>query len=155
MPRDPIPVWCFALVVVRREDRFLVIQERKHGQLWYLPGGSVEPGERIVDAAVRESLEESGVPVALDGILRIEHTPRPDGTARMRVIFVAHPVDDTPPKAEPDADTLGAAWVTLDELARLPLRGAEVRELFSYVARGGAVHPLDLLVREGVPLPRP
>ena len=73
--------------------------------------------------------------------------------------FVAHaPVlpcdvarDDTPPKSEPDEDTLGARWVALDELDQYPLRGQEVRELFEYVARGGAVYPLSLLQAEGAP----
>jgi len=32
--------------VVRDEDRFLVVQERKHEQRWYLPAGRVELGER-------------------------------------------------------------------------------------------------------------
>ncbi len=65
MPRSPVPTWYFALVVVRLGPRFLIVQERKHGQLWYLPAGRVEPGENITDAARRETLEESGVPVVV------------------------------------------------------------------------------------------
>ena len=42
MPREAIPTWFFAIVVVRRGDRFLLVHERKHGQLWYLPAGRVE-----------------------------------------------------------------------------------------------------------------
>src|SRR5207244_8947752 len=110
MPRDPIPTWFFALVVVRRGDRFLLVHERKHGQLWYLPAGRVEPGETFAQAAVRETLEEAGIAIALDGIVRLEHTPI-EGGARMRAIFVAHPTDDRPPKATPDDESLGAAWV--------------------------------------------
>ena len=51
MPRDPIPTWFFALVVVRQGDRFLLVHEAKHGQDWYLPAGRVEPGESLTDAA--------------------------------------------------------------------------------------------------------
>jgi 8-oxo-dGTP pyrophosphatase MutT (NUDIX family) len=82
MPREPIPTWYFALVVVRLQHRFLLVHERKHGQNWYLPAGRVEPGESLVEAARRETLEESGVPVVIEGILRIEHTPfiRRDGS---------------------------------------------------------------------------
>ena len=75
MARDPIPTWCFALVVARLGHRFLLVQERKHGQTWSLPAGRVESGESIAEAAVRETLEEAGVPVLLDGILRIEYSP--------------------------------------------------------------------------------
>ncbi|HVK10836.1 MAG TPA: NUDIX domain-containing protein [Gemmataceae bacterium] len=150
MAREAIPTWCFALVVVRRGDRFLIVHETQHGQRWYLPAGRVEPGESFAAAARRETHEETGVPVRLVGVLRIEHSPEPTG-ARLRVVFVAEPIDDTPPKTVADAESLGAAWVTLDELARYPLRHAAVRELFEYVSGGGPVFPLDILQPEGLP----
>lgn len=150
MARDPIPTWCYALVVVRKGDRFLLVHECKHGQLWYLPAGRVEPGESFRDAAVRETREEGGIPVRLTGVLRVEHSPGPTGT-RLRVVFLAEPADDTPPKGVPDAESLGAAWVTPAELSGYALRGNEVRELFEYVAAGGVVHPLSVLQPEGRP----
>src|SRR5262249_12391933 len=139
-----------ALVVVRRGDRFLIVQERKREQAWYLPAGRGEQGETFFDAGRRETLEESGVPVRLTGGLRIERSPRRAGS-RLRVVFVAVPVDDTPPKSEPDEESLRATWVSLDELSAYPLRGEEVRELFAYVAAGGPVCPLDVLQQEGAP----
>ncbi len=150
MAREAIPTWFFAMAVVRLGRRFLVVRERKHGQLWYLPAGRVEPGESFVEAAQRETLEESGVRVVVEGLLRVEHSPTPDG-ARVRVFVVARPDDDAPPKAAPDEHSLEARWVTLDELATLPLRGREVREVFEYVAHGGEVHPLSALTFEGAP----
>lgn len=150
MAREPIPTWCFSLVVVRRGDQFLLVHERKHGQLWYLPAGRVEPGETFEAAARRETLEESGVPVRVVGVLRVEHSPIATG-ARMRVVFLAEPIDDTPPKDVPDEESLEAAWVRLEELSEYPLRGDEVRELFAYVAEGGAVYPVSVLQREGMP----
>lgn len=144
MPRAPIPTWCFALVVVRKGDHFLLVQESKYGQPWYLPAGRVEEGESFADAAVRETLEEAGIPVRVTGIIRVEHSPSPAG-ARMRVIYLAEPTDDTPPKTEPDDESLGAAWVTLDELPNYALRGDEVAELFAHVANGGAVYPPELI----------
>ncbi len=151
MSRDPIPTWCFALVVVRLGHRFLIVHERKHGQRWYLPGGRVEPGESFVDAAIRETREEAGIDVALEGVVRVEHSPMPDG-ARMRVLFVARPIDDRAPKSVPDNESLGAMWVSLDELERYPLRGDEVRALFEHVVRGAPIFPLSVLAHEGAPL---
>lgn len=151
MARDPIPTYAFALVVVRLGHRFLLVHERKHSQLWFLPAGRVDPGESLVAAAHRETLEEAGIPIDITGILRIEHTAQLDGSARLRVFFLAHPRDDTPPKQQPDAESLGAAWITLDELPRYPLRGDEVEEIFRYVAQGGPVYPLSLLCNEGAP----
>lgn len=151
MAREAIRTWFFALVVARHEGRFLLVQERKHGRSWSLPGGRVEPGERFRDAAVRETLEEAGVPVVLEGVLRIEHSPRTDGTARCRAIFLARPEGDPTPKSEPDDESLGARWVTPEEAARLPLRGEDILETFRHVASGGMIHPLSVLTLEGAP----
>lgn len=150
MPREPIPTWYFAVVVVRRGDHFLLVHECKHGQEWYLPAGRIEFGENFIDAAVRETLEESGIPVRITGVLRIEHTPQPK-SARLRVIFIGEPVDDTPPKSIADDESLGAAWVLLEDLDSYPLRGSEVAEIVQYVVDGGPVYPVSILQNEDHP----
>ncbi len=159
MARTPIPTWCFALVVVRLGHRFLLVHERKHGQRWYLPAGRIEPGETLQQGALREVHEESGLHVRLDGVLRIEHSPRPGGQARMRVIFIASPIDDTPPLQGPNEHSLEARWVTLEEAQTLPLRGFEVTEIFRYVQQGAPIYPMSLLSLEGLtwisPKPQP
>jgi phosphatase NudJ len=134
-------------VVVRWGHRFLLTQERKYGSTWSIPGGRVEPGESLQAAAIREVLEETGVPVKLDGVLRVEHTPG-EASARIRVIFIGSPLDDTAPKTEPDDESLGAAYLTLDEVRDRPLRGAELARLLETVAAGHQVFPLDLLGTE-------
>jgi len=147
MARTPLPTWYFALVVVRKGDRFLLAQERKYGQSWTIPGGRVELGESLAEAAIREVREETGVPIKLDGIVRLEHSPSATG-ARIRVIFTGSAIDDTPPKSQPDEESLGAAWLTLDEIRARPLRGFELEALLEHIAKGGAVYPLDMLGRE-------
>jgi len=151
-PRTAIPTWFFAVIVVRKGDRFLLVHERKHGQLWYLPAGRVEQGESFFDAAVRETLEETGVAVRLDGLLRVEHTPSPSGM-RVRVIFTASPVDDRPPRTVPDQESLGAAWVSLDELGGHPLRGDDALEILRHVAGGATISPLSAVAFEADPFP--
>ncbi|MEK7723746.1 MAG: NUDIX domain-containing protein [Acidobacteriota bacterium] len=148
MPRDPIPTWFFALVVVRKDDKFLLVHERKHEQKWYLPAGRIEPREDFIKAAQRETLEETGVSVKIEGILKIQHTPMFDGSARVRFIVIASPEDDTPPKSEPDEESLEAAWMTLEEMKNIELRGNEVLELFEYVANGAPIYPLNLITSE-------
>lgn len=154
MARPPINTWYFTLIAVRLENRFLLVQESKRGQQWYLPAGRVEPGETLVEAARRETLEEAGIPVIIEGILRIEHTPLFVGeqsAARVRVIFAGRPQDDTPPKSVPDEESLRAGWFDLEELEHLSLRGEKVREIFQYLAYGGTIYPLGLITFEGAP----
>src|SRR5262245_66085430 len=120
MARTPFPTWYFALVVVRRGHRFLLTQEKKYGSSWSIPGGRVEPGETLADAAVREVFEETGVPIRLDGVLRVEHSPglASSHDTRVRVLFTGSPIDDTPPKTMADDESLGAAYLTLEGIRR-------------------------------------
>lgn len=150
MARDPLPTYCFALVVVRKHDRFLLVHEHNRDKEWYLPAGRVEAGESFNDAAVRETLEEAGVPVRLTGIIRVEHTPHPD-FGRLRVVFLAEPIGDAVPKREADGESLGAEWVRVDELSQYALRGDEVRDVLQYLASGGAVCPLTVFQAEMMP----
>jgi phosphatase NudJ len=131
--------------------RFLLVQEAKHGGGWYLPAGRVEPGETFFDGAVRETKEESGLDVTLEGLVRVEHTPFPEGYSRLRIIFVARPVNDAQPKSFADEHSVRAAWFTLEEIEKLPLRGDEVLELFRFISNGGAIYPIKLLSVREVP----
>lgn len=144
MAREPIPAWFYALVLVRRDDRFLLVEEKEHGGGWYLPAGRVEPGETLTAAALREVREEAGIDVTLDGVYRIEHTVLEGSGARLRVLFSAHPADGRAPKSRPDEHTLRADWFTLAEASRLPLRAAEVPGLLAMAADGPAA-PLGVL----------
>jgi 8-oxo-dGTP pyrophosphatase MutT (NUDIX family) len=61
-----------AAAIVQRDNRFLIVEERIRGTLLFnQPAGHVDDGESIVDAVVRETLEETAwhfVPRALLGI---------------------------------------------------------------------------------------
>lgn len=131
MVRDPMPAWFYALVLVRRGNHFLLVEETDHGGGWYLPAGRVEPGETLHEAALREVREEAGIDVVLNGVYRIEHTVLERGGARVRVLFSAAPVDDRAPKSQPDEHTLRAGWFTRREAADLRLRSSEVTGLLA------------------------
>ncbi len=150
MARDGIATWFFALVIVREADRFLLVHERKHGQGWYLPAGRVEPGETLAEAAIRETREESGVEIALEGLMRLEHRPL-GSEARVRAFFLARPLPGSSPRTTPNEHSLEARFVTLDEASALPLRGDEVLELLRYAATDPAPLPMSMVVVEGTP----
>lgn len=150
MSRSPIPSAYYALVVARWEERFLIIQERKGHQPWYLPAGRVEPGESLTDGAIRETLEESGVEVRLTGLLALEHEAWPDRT-RVRAVFTAEPLGDPTPLAFPGNEhAVQAGWVSRAEAAALPLRSPEVLTWFQ-LADEGPVTPLTILQSRSLP----
>jgi 8-oxo-dGTP pyrophosphatase MutT (NUDIX family) len=150
MASRPSPTWAIALVVVRDKDRFVLVNENRD-RGWYLPAGRVDHGEMLVHGARREVREEAGLEVELDGIIRIEHTPALGQLdARLRIVFVAHPIGGTL-KTKPDDESRGAAWVRLSDLMHYRLRSPEVARHLEYVAGGGFIAPLALLTPEGAP----
>ena len=54
--------------------------------LWVFPGGYVDRGEHIIEAAVREAREESGLDVRIDGLVNIYSYA---GTTPIIIVYTA------------------------------------------------------------------
>ncbi|HEU4411865.1 MAG TPA: NUDIX domain-containing protein [Polyangiaceae bacterium] len=145
MPRVAVPSYVYVLVVVEHEGRFLLIHEAKHGQGWFLPAGGVSPGETLVEAVLRETLEEGGVRVEPTGILRVEQSwpGSADGFGRFRFVFTARVVGSADPKRKADNHSLEARWVPAEEIPAYALRHPEVIEHVGRVRSGAPTLPLD------------
>jgi len=103
--------------VVERSGEFLMVKETKDGrQVINQPAGHVEPGEDILAAAVRETLEETGWIVSLTGFLGISTSfAEATGITYYRLAFVAEPVEfDANAVIDPDIDC--ALWMSHQEI---------------------------------------
>lgn len=103
--------------VVEKDGRFLMVEETKFGnQVINQPAGHVEPGEDIVQAAVRETLEETGWEVLITGFLGIStYYASQNGVTYYRMTFVAEA------KAHLrdymiDTDIDNVLWMSFDEI---------------------------------------
>jgi 8-oxo-dGTP pyrophosphatase MutT (NUDIX family) len=145
MPRQAVPAYFFVLVVIEHAGRYLLIHERRPGEGWYLPAGGVEPGETLIEAAVRETQEEAGVLVRPTALIALDHGWVGSGGAvtRFRFALLADPVGSTTPKSFADEHSLEARWFTRRELDTLPLRGDDVTTLVDVVAARAPLLPLD------------
>jgi 8-oxo-dGTP diphosphatase len=66
MSAPSVPYIGVLAAVIAQEGKYLVCQRppgKRHGGLWEFPGGKIEPGESLLDAAKRELLEELNVAV--------------------------------------------------------------------------------------------
>ena len=134
--------------VVARDGRLLLVEERIDGRdVLNQPAGHLEPGESLADAAVRETLEETGWAVRLSAFIGVYQWTAPDGTAFLRFAYAAEPVSHDP--ARPlDAGILRALWLSPAELQaeHARLRSPLVWDVVADYL-GGQRHPLSI-VRE-------
>ena len=76
--RNPTPT-VDILIEVEGRPGALVFIERRHDPLgWALPGGFVDEGEWVADAAVREAKEETGLDVELVELFHVYSDPARD-----------------------------------------------------------------------------
>jgi 8-oxo-dGTP diphosphatase len=73
--RNPLPT---ADVIIEVGDRIVLVRRKHPPAGWAIPGGFVEAGETLESAAVREALEETGLPVTLTALLGVYSDPARD-----------------------------------------------------------------------------
>jgi ADP-ribose pyrophosphatase YjhB (NUDIX family) len=118
-------------VILDRQGR-LLLQQRSDGGQWGLPGGSVEIGESLRDAVIREVREETGLAVVPRRVVGLYSSPAlqvvryPDGNAwhHVNVCFECRVLRGTLTTCD---ETLALAWVTPRRLPRTLLPNHRVR----------------------------
>ncbi len=105
--------------VVEKDGKFLMVKETKDGRQYInQPAGHVEPGEDIVAAALRETYEETGWVVSVDGFLGIStYFAEATGVTYYRLTFVATPLH-LDAGANIDADIDCALWMSAAEITQ-------------------------------------
>ena len=104
--------------IIERDGRFLIVEERIRGSLVFnQPAGHVEDGESIIDAVVRETLEETAWHFEPCHLLGVYLWKAPDsGRSTLRVAISGHAAThETGRKL--DRGIVAAHWLARDELA--------------------------------------
>ena len=112
------------------DARFLLVEEMSINMTDLVinqPAGHVEANETLIEAAIRETLEETGYTVSIDSVLGLYTYTPPDSAHHTyyRICFLAN-VESFDASHTLDTGIVRTLWLTLDELkatgrARSPL----------------------------------
>ena len=133
--------------IVARDGAFLLVEERtRAGVRLNQPAGHLEAGETLVEAALRETLEETGYRVAPTALVGIYRWQAPEtGATFLRFAFAGEILAHEADRAL-DVGILRALWLPYDELvARSAMHRSPLvlRCVDDY--RAGARRPLDFI----------
>jgi 8-oxo-dGTP diphosphatase len=115
VPKTPLLTVDLIIEMLDRPNHPIVLIERRHEPLgWALPGGFVDVGESVEQAAVREAAEETNLEVTLQRLLGVYSDPERDPRGHAAsAVFIATAVGD--PIAMDDA-----AAVRVYDVGQLP-----------------------------------
>ena len=119
--------------VVFKEERVLLVRRGQppSKDLWAIPGGSVEIGETLQQAAEREILEETGITIrAEEPVFTFDVIDR-DRAGKIRFHYVIVDLAAVYVAGDPKAgdDAAEARWVTAREIDELPVSAPTVKLL--------------------------
>jgi ADP-ribose pyrophosphatase YjhB (NUDIX family) len=114
-----------AAAVFDKRGRVLLVQRGRppRAGTWGLPGGMLEVGERLADAAAREVREECGIEIAIGGVAGVFEPIVRDAEDRVEYHYVV--IDfwagHSSGVAVAGDDAAGVAWADVNELDRYSL----------------------------------
>lgn len=138
-PRASSVVPSANVIVAGDGDQILLIRRTDNGN-YSLPGGALELGESITEAAVRETREETGIRCEITGLVGIytsphhviEYTSNGEVRQEFSVVFAARPVGGAPATSIESSEVL---WVRAGEIAQLRMHPSMRQRIGHYLQR--------------------
>jgi ADP-ribose pyrophosphatase YjhB (NUDIX family) len=126
-------------VAVRDEVGRMLLVHKIDNDFWALPGGAVDLGESVTDAAVREIAEETGVTIELTGLLGIYSDPGhvmayDDGEVRQQfsILFNARLISGL--ARQDDMEIKAVQWVDPSDMPSLKIHPSMRRRIDDAIA---------------------
>ncbi len=107
--------------IARRGDSFLLVEENVNGRpLYNQPAGHLEENESLVDAVVRETLEETAHDFEPEYVVGLYQWQQPGARDTYIRVAFAGAAQITEHPGELDSGILGAHWLELRQIRELP-----------------------------------
>ena len=124
---SPVPrLGCGAAIM--EQSKILLVKRKRNPEKdhWGLPGGKVDPDERVEDAVVREIEEELGISIKLSRLIcTVDHLDSCTGQRWIAPVYSASIVRGTPKICEPHA-LAAVDWFAINRLPN-PLTAATLQ----------------------------
>jgi ADP-ribose pyrophosphatase YjhB (NUDIX family) len=103
--------------IVEKNGKFLMVEEDLHNKkLLNQPAGHLDKGETLVQAAIRETREESAWKVEIKHLIEFSQWTSPNSdTHFLRACFAGKPIEHFP-QQKLDDGIIRALWMTRDEV---------------------------------------
>ena len=132
------------VVVADDDGRILLIKRTDNGN-WALPGGAIDIGESFVGAAMRETLEETGITCEVTGLVGIYNDPKhlihytsnDEVRQEFSIVLTARPVAGKP---TPSSESSEVHWVEPDAIDGLTMHSSMRMRLAHYLRGDGTPH---------------
>ncbi len=147
---DNILMQIKSFALIERDGLFLLIQEnslRWRGK-WYLPGGAADKNETPEEAAIRETREEAGCEIRLNGVFYVQFKPS-FLSVKLCIFYKAELIGETI-KTSVDAHSMAAGWFSYTDAMRLPLRSNLKRILEAYQQNGSVIPNDHFNIKKGL-----
>ena len=112
-------------IIIRNENKEILLQERTDRNMWGLPGGCQELGEDLRETAIREAYEETGIKLdienlvlinTLSGNLRKNSYPNGDIVYNNTSLYLADVFINSLEKLKGDSETKWLKFFSLDDI---------------------------------------
>ncbi|MEU6429546.1 NUDIX domain-containing protein [Microbispora sp. NPDC046973] len=132
-------------VVVTNDAGDILMIRRSDNDNWAVPGGAIDLGESLPQAAIRETLEETGVLCEITGLVGTYTDPRhvilytSNGEARQEfsIVLTAQAVSGEP---TPSDESREVRWVPRDQVEALPMDRSMALRIGHYLTGIGLPH---------------
>jgi len=122
----PLRPICAVGVVVRKDGCVLLIQRAKPPRMgeWAIPGGAIELGETVREAARREVREECGIEIQIDGLVEDFDIIERDESGRVQFHYAIFEMAGSYAQGELSIsdEVMDTRWVSLKNLSDYALR---------------------------------
>jgi ADP-ribose pyrophosphatase YjhB (NUDIX family) len=118
----------------------LLLIHKIDNDYWALPGGAMELGESVAEAAVREVKEETGITVEITGLVGIYSDPGhvmaySDGEVRQEFSVCFHAVPVSGDAREDGSETKEVRWVPPGAISSLSIHPSMRRRIEDALAQ--------------------